>query len=711
MLMKPIQFDPDFASAADYAKLYRQIGLQAVPSHSPLDSPKNWKRPLLSTWKEFESTPVPDSQFDKWFGWDGSHKTKTNIGLITGSCSGGAFILDVDSHKHPEAQEWLMNLLDSYNDGNRLTCPTQQTGGGGFQYLLRAPEGWTPPTIKTPIGIDIRGQGGFAVMPPSVHDSGSEYKWIKGSEPWTVDIPEAAGWLTAEIDQLVQKYGAGSASSAGQQVTTPTPQYAKTEFGQIVDGREEYMTKIIFAKVLSLYRESPIMPSAERLQDAMREAFGSYERNVKSRIPERGTPNHILLEREGRGHSLFSQKWNYVIKQWNDKVAREAAMPRTKGDGVQAEMGEYRDDWTAQSDLYEVLDEDQIMALPDPVFLIDKMVIENSLGFIYGAPASGKSFIALGMGMTLATGQTKWWGKDVNGSGAVIMISSEGTADMKNRLAAWRRALHVDAPSQFHLIRQTINFMDSGDRERLHRTVSSIVDKIGANPIMVIVDTLSRAMAGTDENDQAAASMMVQACDGIREMWKTTVLCVHHTSRMGNMRGSTVFEGAADFIYGVDKEQGAQSGTITAKKIKAAEDGWVMGFNLRKISVGEIHENKESLFAEPAIMQIVAPDQWPDRPVINMMLNALQQAWDDGKPWSPKPQTRREGRYAIPHMVRYGVNEEMAEKVLQSWLDAQIVLYDICDSHSKSKGLRCKNTPYKSAEVVAEVVRKFGEEI
>ena len=706
--MKPIPFDPDFAGAADYAKLYRQLGLQAVPSYSPLES-NNWKRPMLSTWKEFESTPVPDSQFDKWFGWDGTHKSKTNIGLITGQCSSGAFILDVDSHKHPEAQEWLVNLLDSYNDSHRLTCPTQQTGGGGFQYLLRAPEGWTPPTIKTPIGIDIRGQGGFAVMPPSRHDSGGEYQWLKGSEPWNIEIPEAAGWLIAEIDQLVQKYGAGGSRDNiyGENVTntvvTPTPQYSKTEFGQIIDGREDYMTKIVFAKVLSLYRESPILPSAARLQDAMREAFGSYERNVKSRIPEAGTPNHILLEREGRGHSLFAQKWQYAIKQWDSKVATEAAMPRVAPNGSQDSPMLPDGEWSAQDDLYEVLDEGQIMALPDPVFLIDKMVIENSLGFIYGAPASGKSFIALGMGMTLATGQTQWWGRDVKGHGAVIMISSEGTADMKNRLAAWRRATHVDIQSKFHLIRQTINFMDAGDRDKLHRTVSSIVNKLGENPIMVIVDTLSRAMAGTDENDQAAASMMVQACGGIREIWKTTVLCVHHTSRMGNMRGSTVFEGAADFIYGVEKEQGAQSGTITAKKIKAAEDGWTMGFNLRKISVGEITENKESLFAEPAIMQIKQPDQWPERAVINAMLNAANQAWTDGKPWSPKPQTRREGRYAIPHMVRFGISEAVAEQVLNSWLDNQIVVYEMCNSDSKMKGLKVKNH-YGSS---TEVVRKF----
>ena len=688
--MVPIDFDPEFEGMTGFAYMYRKLGLQVVPSYHPTEA-KSWKRPMLSSWKEFETTLVPDQQFEKWFGINGSHRHKSNLGLITGDCSNDVFVLDVDLHTKPEAQQWLMDLLDSYNDGMALNCPCQQTGGGGFQYLLRAPATWPAPTMKTPIGIDIRGQGGFAVLAPSMHESGREYQWVQGKAPWQVEIPEAPPWLLMAIDDLVRKYGAGTGGHNERIVQTPTPAQTTNQFGLIIDGREEYMTKIVFAKVLSLYRESPILPSAERLQDAKRDAFSVYERKVKSRIQEVGTPNHILLERENRGHSLFDEKWQYAIKQWDNKIAHEAAMPRTRGDGAQSDMGESVDEWTAQNDLYEVLDEAQILTLPDPVFLIDEMVIENSLGFIYGAPGSGKSFIAIGIGLTLATGQKTWWDRAVNATGPVLMVSSEGTADMKNRIAAWRKASCVTDPSQFHLIRQTINFMDAGDRDKLHRTISAMAAKLSTNPVMIIVDTLSRAMAGSDENDQASASMMVQACDQLRETWNTTVLCIHHTSRMGNMRGSTVFEGAADFIFGVEKEQGAQSGIITAKKIKAAEDGWNLTFNLRKIPVGEIEKNKFSLFAEPSVTPIAVPNQWPERVVINAMLDALQRAWDEGQSWSPKPQTRREGRYAVPHMMRYGITESIAEQVLQSWIDNQIVVYDIADSHSKMKGLKCKN--------------------
>ena len=324
--MSPIHFDPDFAALTDYAYMYRQLGLQVVPSYHPSEA-KSWKRPLLSSWKEFETTLVPDSQFEKWWGPDGSHRHKTNIGLITGDCSNDVFVLDVDLHTKPEAQAWLVNLLDSYNDGKALNCPCQQTGGGGFQYLFRAPGHWPAPTMKTPIGIDIRGQGGFAVLAPSMHESGREYQWVKDKAPWQVEIPEAPPWLLMAIDDLVRKYVPGTGGHNERNVQTPTPAQTTNQFGLIIDGREEYMTKVVFAKVLSLYRESPILPSAERLQDAKRDAFSVYERKVKSRIQEVGTPNHILLEREGRGYTEFNAKWNYLLKQWETKVADAAGQP------------------------------------------------------------------------------------------------------------------------------------------------------------------------------------------------------------------------------------------------------------------------------------------------------------------------------------------------------------------------------------------------
>ena len=717
MQMQPIQFDPDFASGSEYARLYRQLGLQVVPSYHPSEA-KAWKRPLLTSWKEFEHTLVPEEQFNRWWGPEGSHLHKSNLGILTGECSNGAFVLDVDHHTHSEASAWLMNLLESYNEGRGIICPTQRTGGGGNQYLLRAPQGWVSPTIKTPIGIDIRGQGGFCVFPSSQHESGNYYEWAKGLAPWDIEIPEAPPWLIAAIDELAGQYGRGT--NAGQGQKTPTPQYATTAFGtQITDGREDYMTRLVFARVVALRRESPFLPSSPILQQHMKDSFTQYERAVKSRINEPGTPNHVLLEREGRGHTLFQSKWHTAVSQWDQKISeaasipnpkdRHLATPRSPTDAPQdpTDMEGPLSEWEPEQDIYELLSEAQIMALPDPEFLIQGLVIKNGLGFIFSPPGAGKSFIALGMALTIATGQGTWWGREVKQAGPVIMIASEGVSDMKNRIRAWRKHFQITDTSDFYLIRQTINFMDVGDKDKLHRTVADLVSKINKKPALVIVDTLSRAIAGQDENDQAAASTAVQSCDALREAWDATVICVHHSSKAGQMRGSTVFAGAADFIVSVERESGSQTGIIRADKIKQAADGWTEGFNLISTSVGELHEGLESLVAIPAPVPIKTANDWPEPAVIRIILQAIQKAWDEGKPWSPHKQSKRTGTYVVANMTRWGITEDMAEKMVESWLANKVLSYDTCNTKAHLKGLRvidASATPYKDAG------RRSGEE-
>jgi hypothetical protein len=90
-------------------------------------------------------------------------------------------------------------MLDLQRRAGDLDTIEQETGGGGIQLFFRAPLGWTPPTCKTSIGVDIRGQGGFAMMPPSMHESGTAYRWKDGHEPWALEIADKglAGALAA----------------------------------------------------------------------------------------------------------------------------------------------------------------------------------------------------------------------------------------------------------------------------------------------------------------------------------------------------------------------------------------------------------------------------------------------------------------------------------------------------------------------------------
>lgn len=694
--MMDSSFDPDFAGPPDYALLYRKLGLQVVPCKSPTEATV-WKRPALSSWKDLENQLADDGVFAGWYSPGGQHHSRTNMGLITGAASNRVFVVDVDEQRHDSASQWLASVR--YDCGvSKFDTPTQRTGGGGLQLLFRAPDDWTAPTCKTPIGIDIRGQGGFAVLAPSLHDSGRHYEWLPGFEPWNMEIMDAPAELMFEIDQLQKQYGAAGSQVSATVQHTLTPAHSMDPFGQRIDGREDYMTRLVWGRVVDLYRECPILPGNDELQAAMRSAFQVYERSTKSRLFEPGVPNHVLLEREGRGMSLFQQKWAAAIRQWDGKVAQQAAhLPagRQTGGGAPAgrvdpETGEIiEDEFVAPQDLYELLDVNQIKDLPDPKWLVEGLVIEQGLGFIYGPPGCGKSFIALDLAFHIASGRKEWWGRPIQHFGPVIYISSEGVSDIKHRIAAWEMANMValdDHP--FYLIRQSIDLMQPQDHDKLLRTIKSVSDKHKINAVAVFVDTVSRTLPGADENLQADASMWVKATDAVREHFGSSVIGLHHTNRQAsNMRGSTVFDGAADFMLEVIREQGQEIGNIRAAKIKAAADGWTEAFQLIKQATGDL-KGTVSLVAKPAVISATPKSDWPAIAICNSILTALEAAWAAGKPWSPYARSSSEGRYAVTHMLRWGIGEEMALKMIESWQMDAVIGMETYDKKSKLKGLK-----------------------
>jgi hypothetical protein len=295
------------------------LGLQAVPAKLP-GGTGSWKRPAIGSWGDYTQRLVSDDKCTDWFPPD----FQQNIGIITGV--GGNWVLDLDSHKNPEAGQWLQDKLSSHNNGLQLETATQRTGGGGLQFVFKAPAGWTPPTFRTDMGVDIRGDGGFAVMPPSIHETGNRYAWLPGKELWVVGVMVAPTWLVDAIDMLPR----GLTRSASQTEPTKTPEHAINSLGLLEDGREDYMTKLIWAKVVDMYRarvwcmQSDDTPPPNDPEENMHEAFQQYLQKVDTRIDEPGTAKDGLLEREGRGISLFKQKWNRAIAQWGRKVKQAA---------------------------------------------------------------------------------------------------------------------------------------------------------------------------------------------------------------------------------------------------------------------------------------------------------------------------------------------------------------------------------------------------
>ncbi|MCC6740935.1 MAG: DUF3987 domain-containing protein [Planctomycetia bacterium] len=103
----------------------------------------------------------------------------------------GVVVLDVDPRHNGD------DSLDTLTEGGKRPLPpTPQvlTGGGGRHFYFSVPPGVRVP-CRTGLlsGLDVRGDGGYVVMPPSVHASGRRYEWEASSEG--VPLAPVPDWL------------------------------------------------------------------------------------------------------------------------------------------------------------------------------------------------------------------------------------------------------------------------------------------------------------------------------------------------------------------------------------------------------------------------------------------------------------------------------------------------------------------------------------
>ena len=143
----------------DYARLYLSRRFSVIPVT------RGTKRPALVSWKEFQERHATDEELTAWFGNCSNH----SIGIVTGSISGIA-VVDFDS---PEA-------VDFSKSHDFPLTPLVKTGKGYHAYYRYTPGVRNFQKRDDLPGIDLRGDGGFVVAPPSVHALGHLYHWVEG---------------------------------------------------------------------------------------------------------------------------------------------------------------------------------------------------------------------------------------------------------------------------------------------------------------------------------------------------------------------------------------------------------------------------------------------------------------------------------------------------------------------------------------------------
>jgi hypothetical protein len=143
------------------------------------------KRPAI-TWKAYQSKCVTEKTLRRWF----RRSPDYNVAIVTGALS-GLVVLDVDPRHGGDKS--LKKLEREHGPLPRTL--ESVTGGGGRHYYFSHPGGEVRNRTGIEPGIDLRGDGGCIVAPPSLHPSGKRYRWVKGRAPGQVKLAHLPDWL------------------------------------------------------------------------------------------------------------------------------------------------------------------------------------------------------------------------------------------------------------------------------------------------------------------------------------------------------------------------------------------------------------------------------------------------------------------------------------------------------------------------------------
>lgn len=148
-----------------------------------------------------DASADPDTIAAWWSRWPDA-----NVGVATGR---GLVVVDIDPGAGGD--DGLVDLVRSLGAlPETVECIT---GGGGRHFYLTAAAEVRNGASRLAPGVDVRGEGGYVVAPPSRHRSGRAYAWEASGDPEEVDpapVPEA--WLRAMT---------GAGASARARARTP----------------------------------------------------------------------------------------------------------------------------------------------------------------------------------------------------------------------------------------------------------------------------------------------------------------------------------------------------------------------------------------------------------------------------------------------------------------------------------------------------------
>lgn len=498
-----------------YSELHQAARNYALAGIPVFPVEVNGKKPVTAN--GFYDATTDLDQIDAWW-------TQADYNVATSPGESNLFVVDLDP-----GYELPRDLPETY---------TVRTPRGGLHLYY---EGVGPSTTsKLGAHIDTRSMGGYVLLPPSrVLD---DEKSINGAYRLEKPLPYAPlpEWITEALSKV-----AVSLSALTDELDLP----------------------------INVQRTTHYLSDAIPAIEGQGGDESTYR--VCCRVRDFGVS-------ETKAFELLSRYWNNnCVPPWTDgelqqKIINAYSYAQNEA-GCQAIESPQKVFGALVAKLYPQVhsrfyfkDEEEFQNEPDPQWLVKDLLTERSTVLLYGPTQSYKSFIAIDVSLSLGTG-TSTFGSET-AIGKVFYSALEGRAHLRKAVRAWHLAHGVESAGQFYLGRSPlIGFLD--EIEEYRREIRSRCGQV-QQPKLIVLDTLTKSMAGLNENDAKDAGRFIQFCDSLVEEFECSVMVIHHSGKDADKgaRGSSAFHAGFDTVIEVKAKRETKAVEVHVRKHKDAEE-------------------------------------------------------------------------------------------------------------------------------------------
>jgi hypothetical protein len=534
------------------------------------------------------------------------------IGVPTGDTS-GFFCLDLDVKNGGGGLEWLAANQHRLPDTRR-----HKTRSGGVHLLFAMPQGRIIRNSAGRIaaGVDVRGNGGYIIAPPSPGYLVDEAMAPAPAPAWLLDLIDPPKALEAPRPAPAPRqsgdgtrYGLQALDNECQAILS-APDGAKHDTlnraafsigglvaaGELIEGPA---FAALTSALAGIRHRCEDFPAAQKTLAGAFRAGMAKPREAPPRLIRRVVEEYAPTRPE-------PPPLTEAPEHWAAEPEPDIGLPVEKVEGTSG-AGK-------STSLPLIYFQDVKPALRAEDF-VEGLIIKAAMSVIYGPSNCGKTFFMTDLALHVALG-LEWRGREVERMG-VIYCAMEGAHGIQNRVAAFALACGLTGQEiPFAIIPVALNLLDpNADTSRLIDAIMAAAERMAIPVGLVVMDTLSRAMAGGNENSAEDMGALVVNSDRIRQATGAHVAWIHHSGKdqAQGARGHSLLRAATDTEIEISRADNDSPSIAKVTKQRELEIDGVFGFTLKRVELGLNRRGK------PVTSCIVEPtDDRPAKPRISL---------------------------------------------------------------------------------------------